>query len=170
MRFELSHWLTPLLSTHSAAVEYCNIKQISFPFSLNQWSTNLSLHRFDCLPIREAKERECWPSMEIPICRHLSNRHDRQMISDVEMTTHRSFSEQKYRSGAFSLIDRRKYPFEEQSLEHSRYLMILLYTLHTSLSRSECPMLMLHIPDKTTSCTNLHSSVRWSMLKKMLIV
>ena len=139
-----------------------------FP-SLNHWATNLSLNRFDCLPIREAKqrtkkmeereERECWPSMDIPICRHFSNRHDRQMIFDVETISHRLFSEQKYRSGAFSLVDRRKNPCAEQAMEGQRDLLILLYTLHKWQPQSECPMPRLHTPDKATSCTNLHFSV-----------
>ena len=55
-RFEPNHWSRPSLSNHSATVEYFNKNtQISLSLFLHHWSTNLSLNRFDCLPMREAK-------------------------------------------------------------------------------------------------------------------
>lgn len=69
--------------------------------------------------------------MDIPIWRHFSNRHDRQMIFDVETISHRLFSEQKYRSGAFSLIDRRKNPSKTQ-IVFTRQIQSSSLTLHAS--------------------------------------
>lgn len=82
------------------------------------------MNRFDCRPIREAKidDKESMinvkdliePSIDIPIRRHFWNRHDRHEIFDGDDNDRRTsqwfFSEQKYLSGAFSLMDRRKKP------------------------------------------------------------
>lgn len=101
--------------------------------------------------------------MDIPAWRHFLNRHARQVIFDVETIRQLLFSAQWYRSGAFSLIDRRKKPFNNLSFRRDSSLfgdVFLLCTLHKWQRRNECPMLMHRKQDMATSCTNLRSLVQ----------
>ena len=130
---------------------------ISSPLTISVPDPNtakyLSLNRFDCRPIRDAemKTHRCvnesrWrresvdkPSMDMPTWTHFLNRHARHVIFDVDRISQMLLSAQRYRSGAFSFIDRRKNPFTRHCIDSISFFSPLLCMPHKLLHQNEFP-------------------------------